>query len=691
MMGMLFSIKSFTAPGAPNPYFYQYGLLLNTSASLASIAVQMPNTQVAGSTNLIFVAAISGIALNSVTDTAGNTYKFVGYANAQGVPTPWLFQTWIYAAINIKAASANVVSANFASASINNVILCMEYRNCSTVNSIDGFCCEAFQITSGTGSPQSGTVSTTQNNDTLVSIFLSDISTLTLTIPTGFTAKISEGSGFDIAADTLAPAPGSFNPQWTCSSTGGYPIIWIVNAIALSSTPAAAPPLPAPPSGPDAPPMGWDSWRVYGNDTTQAQTQTQAAALVSTGLAGLGYKLVNPSGVIWKSRSAGALVPTANFPNVAGMCSYISGLGLKNAAYLAIGPHGSGCSTETSSGYEQTDANLLASLGYTYLMYDSCYDPQSSANAENIYATMGYFLQQSGANITYLVSCPNYADGTPFGSGSQSWVNQAGGSVVWVAPDQGVLQGSGQNLMNYATLLNLLAQVVSTALPSGPARFNMVDYLGVGNGLLSNAEGRSNFALWCILACPLWLGFEPTSASANTLATVMNTEMIAVDQDPLCIMGARYSHQLLGTGNYLDIWARPLSGGKWALVLMNQDTATQNILANFEVFTGNSYGYFVRDVINHTTMPAAQYISTNVASHDVAMYVLSPAFTPPVPVTVPSNGYYVTLNIYSAYHAMYLFAGTDYAWLIQSVISGPYPDTWTAQAALIALEEPAYH
>lgn len=56
------------------------------------------------------------------------------------------------------------------------------------------------------------------------------------------------------------------------------------------------------------------------------------------------------------------------------------------------------------------------------------------------------------------------------------------------------------------------------------------------------------------------------------------------------------------------------------------------------------------------------------------------------PVTVSTSGYYVTLNFNSVYHNMWLVAGVNYAWLLQSVISGPYPDTWSSQQALIALD-----
>ena len=54
----------------------------------------------------------------------------------------------------------------------------------------------------------------------------------------------------------------------------------------------------------------------------------------------------------------------------------------------------------------------------------------------------------------------------------------------------------------------------------------------VGNGL-SATEGLSHFSMWAILAAPLIAGNDLRSMSAATKTTLTNSEVIAVDQDPM--------------------------------------------------------------------------------------------------------------------------------------------------------------
>src|SRR5271165_5532803 len=59
-------------------------------------------------------------------------------------------------------------------------------------------------------------------------------------------------------------------------------------------------------------------------------------------------------------------------------------------------------------------------------------------------------------------------------------------------------------------------------------------------------------------------------------------------------------------------------------------------------------------------------------------------------VTVASRGEYVILNVFGAYDIMFLQPGVNYAYLIQTVELGPYPDFQTALAALLtARDSPA--
>src|SRR3954453_13059156 len=66
------------------------------------------------------------------------------------------------------------------------------------------------------------------------------------------------------------------------------------------------------------PPMGWNSWNAYRTEVDEAKVMGSAKALVSTGLAKLGYVYVNLEDGWWLKRrtSDGRLqVRTATFPS----------------------------------------------------------------------------------------------------------------------------------------------------------------------------------------------------------------------------------------------------------------------------------------------------------------------------------------------------------------------------------------
>ena len=92
---------------------------------------------------------------------------------------------------------------------------------------------------------------------------------------------------------------------------------------------------------------------------------------------------------------------------------------------------------------------------------------------------------------------------------------------------------------------------------------------------MSLAEDRTHFALWSMLASPLMLGNDVRKTSKQTLEILTNAEIIAVNQDALGIQAFRYAKQ-----GDLEIWAKPLQDGAWALCFVN--TGANPYKLNFE-------------------------------------------------------------------------------------------------------------
>jgi len=76
---------------------------------------------------------------------------------------------------------------------------------------------------------------------------------------------------------------------------------------------------------------------------------------------------------------------------------------------------------------------------------------------------------------------------------------------------------------------------------AAPGGWNDPDMLEIGNGGMTNAEYVSHFSLWAISKAPLLIGCDVTKLSSETLAILTNSEVIAVNQDPLGVQAQRVS------------------------------------------------------------------------------------------------------------------------------------------------------
>jgi hypothetical protein len=63
--------------------------------------------------------------------------------------------------------------------------------------------------------------------------------------------------------------------------------------------------------------------------------------------------------------------------------------------------------------------------------------------------------------------------------------------------------------------------------------------LEIGNGGMNDIEYRTHFSLWAITKAPLIIGCDIRNMSAATVSTLTNSEVIAVNQDPLGVQGKK--------------------------------------------------------------------------------------------------------------------------------------------------------
>jgi alpha-galactosidase len=100
--------------------------------------------------------------------------------------------------------------------------------------------------------------------------------------------------------------------------------------------------------------------------------------------------------------------------------------------------------------------------------------------------------------------------------------------------------------------------------------------LEIGNGGMTNIEYQTHMTLWSMLAAPLLAGNDLQHMSSDTLAILINRDVIAVDQDPLGKQGTRVSQ----TGDQ-EVWVKELSDGAKAVALFNRAQGPAKVTAKW--------------------------------------------------------------------------------------------------------------
>jgi len=351
------------------------------------------------------------------------------------------------------------------------------------------------------------------------------------------------------------------------------------------------------------PPMGWNSWNNFGCSPSETLLKGVADAMVSSGMAAVGYQYVNIDDCWMSGRdSSGNLVADASkFPSgIKSLADYMHGKGLKLGIYEA--PANTTCAGKTGDlGYETQDAETFASWGVDYLKYDHCNGGQMAS-----FQKMHDALIATGRSIFYSIN-PVYGSGSCVPPTCS--IDEAKLSNMWRI---------GFDITNtWASFTGLIDTDKPLAQYAGPGHWNDPDMLEVGRGMSAD-EDRSHFAMWAILAAPLIAGNDIRSMSATTKAILTNPDVIAVNQDSLGAQGT-----LVGTaGTNLEIWSKKLSGtNARAVALFNRSGASASMTVQWTQIGLPAGTATVRDLWNQKDLGSFtdSYQATGIPTHGIVL------------------------------------------------------------------------
>jgi alpha-galactosidase len=358
------------------------------------------------------------------------------------------------------------------------------------------------------------------------------------------------------------------------------------------------------------PPMGWNSWNKFACKVDEATIRATADAISANGMKAAGYRYVVVDDCWHGARDANGFITEdkIRFPSgLRALADYVHSKGLKFGIYSDAGTKTCG-GRPGSQGHEYQDALQYARWGVDYLKYDWC--STGVRNAEEAYALMSDALRASGREI--LFSICEWGNSKPW-----LWASKIGN--MWRTTGDITDKWAGHH--GYSWGVTSIADMNEPLWPyAAPGHWNDPDMLEVGNGGLTDTEYRAHFSLWAMMAAPLIAGNDVATMTAATRAILLNTDVIAVDQDPLGAQG----HRVWKDGDR-EVWSKPMSDGGRAILLFNRGEAPATIGADWAMLDlPRSVQMRARDLWAHKDMGKrkARY-EAKVASHGVVMVRLS--------------------------------------------------------------------
>ncbi len=311
------------------------------------------------------------------------------------------------------------------------------------------------------------------------------------------------------------------------------------------------------------PPMGWNSWNKFHRNVDDKAVRRIADAMAANGMKEAGYVYVNIDDT-WegKRNAAGVLESNDKFPDMKALADYVHSKGLKIGIYSSPGPK-TCAQFEGSFGHEEQDAKTWAAWGFDYLKYDWCsasqvYDVKS---LPAVYAKMGEALLKSGRPMVYSLCQYGWQD-------VGEWGAKVGGNLWRTTGD---ISDRWQSMMHIGFELQPGREKYA-----GIGHWNDPDMLEIGNGGMTGDEYRAHMSLWSILAAPLLAGNDLRDMKKETLETLTNREVVAIDQDSAGVQGVRVAKD-----GDREVWAKPLADGSQAVGLFNLGKDTAVVTANF--------------------------------------------------------------------------------------------------------------
>ncbi|OCH95116.1 glycoside hydrolase [Obba rivulosa] len=401
------------------------------------------------------------------------------------------------------------------------------------------------------------------------------------------------------------------------------------SSVTLTGIAASAPTTPPSKLTGKTPALGWNAWNAYGCEVSEAKVVAAANQFISLGLMDAGYEYINVDDC-WSLQSRNStnqqIVPdTSKFPDgISGVASQVHTLGLKFGIYGLVACLDAGTATCSgfpgSLGYESLDAATFATWGVDYNCNvpgnwsDSGVSTLCNSNSAIRYRQMGAALAAQSNPIQFNLCIWGDANVWQWGARvGHSWRMSGDSTASW-SYITSIISTNAQ----YLSYVDFWAH-------------NDMDMMEIGNGNLTIEEQRTHFAAWCFLKSPILLGTDLSLLSAEQIAIITNTELLAFHQDDTIGTPAMpfTPAPSAPTVSPPEFYAGPSSAGTHVFIINTSgSTASMSFdFANVPGLAGGGAGSFVvHDMWAGSDLGTfSGSYSASIESHDTAAFLITPA------------------------------------------------------------------
>lgn len=376
--------------------------------------------------------------------------------------------------------------------------------------------------------------------------------------------------------------------------------------------------------------MGFDPWAIYHDDNSILNEKYFIAAAdfmhttrfpiwdgSTKTMQEIGYTYVTIDDAWGGNRTASGLQPNQNyFPNLlnhdpaVGLIAHVHNLGMKMGLYTSIGDvtcvASSSGPISGSAGYETVDGAEFQQWSIDYLKLDWCGSSafhldysQSAVEAKSL-----QWRNALGPNIVEYIN-------TSGGGSPWLWAVQDNSVNLWrvALPVQDAWSGPSGSVMDILDNSHLQQS------HSSPYHWTDANYLEAGVGNLTLDESKSEFSMWAMVSSQLIVGADILKMHQGDIPSqvLFNTEIIAVDQDPLVMQATKKL-----TVNGVEVWVKPMSGNTYAIAFLNTNNSATKITVSWSQL-GLPSTLSLRDLWTHQDLGTFtnSFTTSTIAAHGV--------------------------------------------------------------------------